>query len=206
MALPTVDEIRNIFLEGYDITTSIASDSFIERRRDKVVVPFVENFIRTSISTQQTAVEYYNGNGTTTLILNRRNIVSLTKIELVGVQDIIGTISLASIEIIPDQGILKAKTTLSEGAFFALFPKGKRNIKVTYVHGGTLDDDVAEAIGLLTAVSVLDHVGNRTGGGALGVQAFSRNYGAGSKYTNAIKSMRNEAITILNRYSSGVVG
>ena len=126
---PTADEIRNDYLEGYNITTSLMSDSRIEQFRDYDVIPMIESIIRKSMSAETTHTEYYDGNGTSILILNRRNISSLVSIELIGVQDIIGTISVAAIDIIADEGILKARTSLSEGAYFSSFPKGKKNIK-----------------------------------------------------------------------------
>ena len=154
-AIPTATECRN-HLEGYNITTSIISDAWVEEERDYVIVPFVESIIKTSLSSETTATEYYSGNGTDIIILNRRgNINSIDTIEFVDGADIVGSVSVQSVELINNEGIIKSKTNLSEGMVFTVFPKGNHNIKITYKYGNTIEDDVELAIKKLVCNSML---------------------------------------------------
>ena len=163
-AIPDADSMR-AHLEGYNITTSILSDTWIEDERDNTIVPFVEEYTG-SLSAEETKTEYYSGNGTDTLMLNRRNINSLVSIEFVRAGDLLGNISLGSIQLIASEGILKAKTNISEGLLFSLFSKGEKNIRIAYKIGGTVKDDIEMAIKKLTCVAMLTNLEGRTGGGA----------------------------------------
>lgn len=205
MALPTPAEVR-AHLEGFNITASVSSDAFITDERDNNVVPFVEGFIGASVSVVRTITEYLSGTGTTRLILNNRLATAIVSIVIVRGEDFIGNLSLNSFDLIPGEGIVKAKTNISEGMYFTLFPKGESNLKVTYTIGGTLPADLAHAIKKLTCIKVLQNIEGRTGGGELSTQGFSRNYGNLGKYSNIRKQFNNEAMNILRRYSTAVVG
>jgi hypothetical protein len=200
-------DMRN-HLEGYcEVTTSSISDAWIIDERDNTVIPYVNNFCQTDIQTEQTAVEWYSGNGTDTMILNRRNINSIVSIELVKAYNIFAGISVSSVDIISAEGILKAKTNLNEGLYVVLFPKGKDNIKITYKYGGSLPNDLKQAVKKLCCILMLDNIEGRTGGGGLGVMAYNKVYGNMGKYSNIRKRLSDQAHTILRRYSnSGVVG
>ncbi len=206
MAIPTATEARN-HLEGYQVNSSILSDGWIEDERDGNVVPYVESYTKRSISdeTEQEVTEFYSGVGTSILILNRRPVNELVNLELVR-GDELGPISVQSHEPIGSQGLLKAKTNLSEGIFFSIFPKGEKNIKVTYKYSGALPADLKMAIKKLMCVKMLQNISSRTGGGSLSTQGFSRNYGDRGKYTNAMNELSRDAHAIMNRYKSAVVG
>ena len=203
-SIPTATEIR-AHLEGYNITTSIISDAWIEDERDNSVIPMVEQIVG-SLSAEETKTEYYSGNGTDTLILNRRNINEITEIQYVNYSGELGIVSINSVELIEDQGILKAKANIDEGLYHVLFSKGNKNIKVTYKIGGTVADDIEMAVKKLCAITILDNLEGRTGGGALTVQGFSRQYGDKGKYTNIRDRLNRAAMVILRRYQTAVTG
>ena len=204
MAAPTATQIRDE-LEGYGITTTVLSDAWIERCRDEEMVPHVESITRQTYSGVAEVTEHYSGNGTSTLFLNRRPVIEVVKIETVGAV-VVANLSGAT-ELDGAQGVLKAKTNLSEGIYYPTFPKGDRNIKVTYRYG--YDDfpaDVSRAVRLLVAAKALALIGARTGGGSLSVQAHGRSYGTHGKYTDIRKEFVNSAYSILRKRMNYVVG
>lgn len=204
MSKPTASEIRG-YLEGYNITSSILSDTWIENTRDDIVIPYIERFTG-NLESEEIITEYLSGTGGDILYLSHRNINSIESIEFVRAEEIIGNISVDSVELISGEGILKARTNFSEGLNYILFPRGSKNIKVGYKIGGTIPNDIKTAIKLLTCIEILKFIEGRTGGGSLGVQAFNRQYGNKGKYTNIITSMGRNARIILNRYKTAVVG
>ena len=205
-SIPTATNCRD-YLEGYNITTAIVSDSWIEDERDNDVVPWWEGVTRMSLSAETEVTEYYSGNGDELLILNRRPVNSVSNIEYVLGTEVTGVIGGGSFEVITTEGILKAKYGFADGAYLAkLWPKGKANIKVTYKYGGSIANDVAHAIKMITCIVMLDLIEGRTGGGAIGVQAFNRNYGKMGKYNNIRMKLSQRAMAILKRYSTGIVG
>lgn len=203
--IPTATEIRD-HLEGYNITTSIISDAFIVDERDNNIIPFIESVCRTSLSAEKEVTEWYSGNGTSILILNRRNINSVSTIQLVSGEDVTAVINPASIDKILAEGILKVKSGLSEYFNWRIFPKGEDNLKITYKYGGTITGDIAMAVKKLVCSTILDNLEGSTGGGDLSTQGFSRNYGEMGKYTNIRKRLNSQAMAILNRYKTAVVG
>lgn len=205
MALPTATEIRDN-LEGYNITTSIMSDTWIINKMNRIVVPFVQNFIRRSVSAEEEITEYHSGTGRDLLLLNRRNINSIVRIELVSGTDIDATINLSSIQLIPEEGTLKVKSGINQYYNYRVFPKGEKNIKVIYKIGGTLPDDIKETIIYLTNIKMLAYIEGRTGGGDINTQGWSRNHGNMGKYTNIRNTLNQDAMAILRRYSTGIVG
>lgn len=204
MAAPTATEIRNE-LEGYGITSSILSDAWIERCRDEEVIPHIEDITGMTFDGISTVTEYYNGNGKSTLILNRRPIVAVTSIEYTN-QVTEGNLEEA-IEVVVEEGILKGVSDYNEGIYAPLFKKGDKNIKVTYTYG-TSDYQIKafRAIKNLVAAKMLLNVGNRTGGGDLTVQAFSRSYGPNGKYTHKMKELIASGYSLLRQWMTGVVG
>jgi hypothetical protein len=202
--IPTATKCRE-YLAGYGINTEVLSRDWIDDERDTNVIPFVEHMVGASISTEETFVEYLNGTGKDVLFLSRRNVSEITEVKLVSGGDIDGTLSLSSIELIGDLGEIKAIAGLSEYYFTRKFPRGQKNIKITYKAGGTLDADVAMAIKKLTCVTMLDMIEGQTGGGNLAVQAYSKQYGDMGKYTNIRKRLSKQAMAILNRKKTSVV-
>lgn len=206
MAKPTATEIR-AFLEGYDITTSYLSDPWIEARRDNFIIPQVEKVIRRKVEGTESVTEYVSGTGQSILILSRKPINSVTSIEYVTGGDYDSTIGLGGIEVLSEEGILKSVTNITEGGYNIIFAKGEKNIKVTYTIGSdTIEGDLKEALIYLSAEQLLGFIGARTGGGALTVQGFSRNFGERGKYQDIRNDLKRQAFGLLRKYTTGLVG
>jgi hypothetical protein len=205
MSLPTATEIRN-FLEGYGITSEVLNDSWIEGERDDTIIPYVEGILGYSISTVEEKVEYLSGTGTDILIMNRKNIVSLTSIEFVRGGDVYSRIDIGSVDVISEKGILKAKVGIPEFYDYTIFPKGNNNIKIKYNVGGALTNEVRKAIIKLCCIVILNNIEGRTGGGDLTVQGFSRSHGKAGRYHNIRSRLHAEAMYVISRKASSVVG
>jgi|GEM_PF-4901652 len=203
--IPTALEIRN-YLQGYNMTDCIISDEWIEEARDFEVIPFIEKQARTNLTAEETVEEYHNGISWDRIILDRKNAISLVSVKLVSGEDISGVIDLSALELIQGAGIVKVKSGLSEYYNYRTFPKGNDNIKITYKCGGVVNNDLALAIKKLTCVLILDLIEGRTGGGSLTVQSFGRDYGNMGKYSNIRKRLYYQAMNIIRRYSTAVVG
>lgn len=206
MALPVVKDIRD-FLEGYNIDGKILSDKWIENRMNGFVLPAIERMTKQSFNAIDTVTEYYNGNGTNILILNRRPIVSVVSVTYVLGSNVQGFIDLSRIEKILEEGILKSKANYDETYMLPIFAKGKRNIKIVYTYGyASPPDEIKEAIIYLVCEQALGFVGARTGGGSVGVQGFNRSYGDRGKFTDIRNDLARQAHFILSRFMSRVVG
>lgn len=204
MAAPTATEIRDE-LEGYGITTAVLSDAWVERCRDEKVIPHIEDITGLTFDGITTVTEYYSGTGKSTLMLNRRPIVDVISLEYTN-QVTEGNLEEA-IEVIASEGILKGISDYNEGLYAPLFKKGDKNIKVTYTYGTSdYPTKVFGAIKSLVAAKMLNNVGNRTGGGDLMVQAFSRGYGPNGKYTHKMKDLVAEGYALLRHWMTGVTG
>lgn len=204
MAEPTVNEIRSL-LEGYGLDVTVLTDSWIELCRDEEIIPHVEDITRMKFSEVTTVTEYYNGNGKSVLILNRKPIVAITNIEEVGAL-VAGNLN-DSVELIAAEGIIKVKTNYGEGIYGPIFRKGDKNIKVTYTYGlSDYPDRVKRAIKNMVAAKALALIGARTGGGSLTVQSHGRNYGSHGKYTDIRKELVASAYALLKPYLTGVTG
>lgn len=203
--LPTPADAR-AYLEGYCTSSALISDAWITDERDGNIVPMVNDFCRTNIGTPQTVTEYYSGHGDKILVLNRRNITSLVKVELIAAYNIIGPFSMNSLILEPNEGLLICRGNVMEGIYLSYFPRGERNIAVTYTYGGVLPDDLAMAVKKLLCASILKQLSSRTGGGDLTVQGFGRRYSNQGKYGIYIKQLTSDGMMIMRRYYSGVVG
>lgn len=204
-AIPTVQDMRD-HLEGYCITNTVLSDQWITDERDLTVVPYVEQAIRRSLSQEEEITEYISGTSEGTVMLSRRDINSLVSIELVHHSDFDSHISLNSVILIPEKGIVKSVANFPEYSYSRVFPKGNNNIKIVYKVGGTIPNDIEMAIKKLTCILMLDNIEGRTGGGSLAVQAYRRDFGSKGRYTHIRKRLSLHAMTILRRYTSSVVG
>jgi len=197
---------------GSDVTLTITYYSFISNywlglRRDNFVIPFIEKHAKTSLSGETQVTEYYSGNGTNILMLNRRNIESLDAIEYVVGDSTLNTINIQSVELISSQGILKAKSNIIESWNYPVFFKGEKNIKVTYSYGeATCPDDLGEAVIYLVCEQALGVIEGQTGGGDVGIQAYNRGYGPRGKFSHVRSDLARKAYNIISTYSSGVVG
>lgn len=204
MAAPTATQIR-AKLEGYGITVTVLSDSWIEDCRDNEIIPHIEDITGMVFDGEASITEYYNGTGGNKLILNRKPVNSITEITVVG-SVLEGDLS-SLVELIQEEGIIRLNSVFSEGVYGPVFPRGIKNVKVTSMYG---TDDypsvVASAIKNLVAAKMLNVIGSRTGGGSLGVQAFNRNYGSHGKWTDIRKELVSTGYSLLRRYMTGVVG
>lgn len=204
MAAPTATEIRSE-LEGYGITTAVLSDAWVERCRDEEVILHIEDITGLTFAGISTITEYYSGTGQSTLMLNRRPVVAVTSIEYTN-QIVEGNL-VDAVELIAEEGIIKAISNRQEGVYNWLFRRGTKNIKVTYTYGTSdYPTRIFRAIKKLVAAKMLVHVGNMTGGGDLSVQAFSRGYGPNGKYTHKMKELVSAGYALLKKDTTGVVG
>jgi len=205
--LITVAEIREL-LEGYCIDNSIVSDQFITDRRDKYVIPVIINGrLGLSINGNETKEVYVNGTGKDVLMLPDKGILELLDIQYVNTQSVY-TPSLANFILISSEGILKAKYNFNESYIDPVFPKGTRNIKITYTVGfedANIPADLNELIGYLTVIEILTWIEGRSGGGNVTSQAFSRNYGDLGKYTNIRRQLTQRCNLMIANYRSYTV-
>lgn len=204
MAAPTATEMRAI-LESYGITTEVLTDAWLESCRDDEIIPHVKDITRMTFEGEGTITEYYNGNGKSVLILNRRPVNEVTNIETVGAI-VVGNLVNAT-ELIGNEGMIKARTNYNEAIYGPIFPKGDKNIKVTYTFGYVdYPNDIKRAISLLVDAKALALIGARTGGGSLTVQAHSRNYGPGGKYSDIRAEFIASGYGLLKKYMTAVTG
>lgn len=203
MAVPTENEIRDL-LEGYGVDNTVLSNEWIENCRDNEIIPHVEEITKMVFSAEQEISEYYSGTGKPTLILNRRPVNEIVSIQVVGSVSLIPS---STFTLIGSEGIVRLSNNFSEGVRGPLFPKGSKNILVTYKYG-TADypEIVKSAIKNLVAAKMLNLIGARTGGGSLSTQAFNRSFGTHGKYSDIRKELVSSAYSYLRKYMTGVVG
>src|SRR5512137_1060087 len=183
----------------------VVSDKWIQDRIDQLIIPFVKRITRQSFDGIQEITEYYDGTGSPIMVLRRRPIVQLMKISYTNVDANLYYLTPNAMQIIYDEGILKAKANFNESSYIPIFYKGVRNIRITYTYGyATCPKDVAEAIMRLAASEVLGHIAGKTGGGNVGVQGFSPNYGENGKYTQPRKDLVKTANALLRPYMTGM--
>lgn len=207
MAKPTTTEIRN-FLEGYCIDTNNISNSWIEARRDNFVIPFIERITRIAFSGVQTYADYVSGNGTNILFLPRRNCITLISVKYVLGGDNQRVLNLANLEFIAQEGILKAKRNAVETWIMPVFPKGDRNMLVTYTAGYddiSMPADIKESIIYRTASMILTFISSRSGGGDITIEGYSKSYGSRGKYGQIRDEIDRMSENILRKYITGVV-
>jgi len=206
--IPSVQDIR-AFLEGYCLTPDVISDAWVEARRNNFVVPYIEAKIGMPLGSTEQKTQIVSGTGSQVLILPHRPIVSLDSISYINVDPATMTITLASVEIIEKEGILRSKANFNEGNDRSpVFVRGNRNIRVIYTVGWTtIDPILCEAIMAFTAERMLANIASRTGGGSsLSMQSYSRNYGDLGKYGDARKDLAKIGYAGLKLYMTGVVG
>lgn len=193
-----------ITLTYYTETT----DEWIANRRDNFVIPYIENAIGMTISSESEIEEYYSGNGSSILMLNRRPVNSIENISYTSIPSETQTGNLLqSVELISEEGILKSKTNFNEGSYDPIFAKGVNNIKVTYKYGySSTPNDICELVTIMVAKKILVYIGARTGGGSVSQSSYNRNFGNRGKYTDLINELDKEIYVILRKYSTGVVG
>lgn len=184
---------------------TVLSDNWIQDRITKRILPWVTAKTRQSFQGVQSVTEYYDGTGSPIMVLRRKPIVSLTSISYTNVDSNLYYLTPSAMQIINDEGILKAKANFNESSYIPIFFRGDRNIRITYTYGyDTTPPDVNEAIALLTADVCLEHLASKTGGGNLTVQAFARDFGEEGRWSIHRKNMVKQAYALLRKYISGM--
>jgi hypothetical protein len=206
--IPAVIEMRSM-LEGYGISETVLSDDWFVRMRDNFVIPWMESKIGQSlgVASAEQKTEYVSGTGSKLIILSRRPIVDLVSISYTNVQNDQYVISINSVVVLADEGIIIAKSDFGEGVINPLFARGTKNIKVIYTYGYVnVPSLLRQAIICLTCEKALGQVANRTGGGNLSVQGFSRNHGNRGKWDNIRNELARDGISALKSFLTGTVG
>lgn len=207
-SLPTAADVR-AELENYvGVDSSLVTDTWITNRLTKFVIPWVEKKIKTPLTAGSIqTTEFLSGTGSSILILSHKPILSIDAMIFVSAVNM-PNLSLSNITYDPAEGFIKAKGVADElGGSGYMFPRGQKNIRVTYTYGfGTLPDDLMQALIYLTAEAVLGHIEGMTGGGSPTANSFSKSYGNRGKYTNIRNDLARMALTILKSYWTGVVG
>jgi len=85
---------------------------------------------------------YHDGTNTEELFLNHRGIRELISIQIIQGMILNYIIDISSVFLIAEEGVLRIKqlTSVSIGTIRAVFPQGRRNIKVTFRIGYELDE------------------------------------------------------------------
>lgn len=194
MAFPTATDIRN-FLEGYGITATQLSDTWVEDCIENRVVPFIERKIRSKLDTTESVTVYLNGNDSKALLLPTKCINSITDVQVLG-NDYSSTYYITNYILDSRAGILRRNLA---------FPKGVENIVVTYVTGfSPIPENLNQAIIMLSAEHCLTVIGSRTGGGNKNIQSYGTSYGERGKYTEIRNDLTRLSIDILRQYMTGV--
>jgi hypothetical protein len=205
--IPTAQEIRDE-LEGFCAENTILSDVWVTNKRDGFVIPWIEKKTKLSFSGVEIVQDYYDGNGENYLLLNRKPVNSVTRVEYIDSVNFTRELTLTSFTLIPDAGILKGVRTeylLSNN--YPIFPRGNRNIRVTMSVGyaaNAIPVEIAEVIKYLTAEKMLANLEGRTGGGDTNIQGYGKSYGSMGKYTNMRNDLTRSALSLLAPYFTGV--
>lgn len=201
----TVDGSGSILATEY----CFVSADWINARIANNVIPNIEKLIRTKVDEEKEYTETHSGEGSTVLILDRKNIKELVRIDIITNNFSNTFVSIENIELLGKEGLLKAKHNFEEVyGLYPIFPRGNKNIQITFIVERPLDTDaIHEAIILIACDVVLGFVGGRTGGGAsLGIQSYNRQYGDRGKWTDTRREFVRQAMGLLAPWMTGVVG
>lgn len=187
---------------------SIVSSGWVIDHMNNFVIPWMEKKTRQSFYTTTQEEEIYSGNGTTTLVLNRRPVISVEQIRYLVRETYYGAVDVTLIEVIGNEGIIRSlETTSIETTAVPIFPKGKYNIAVTYTYGyANLPEMLQTAIKFFVCESILGQIADRTGGGNISTQGWNRNWGERGKYTNIRNDLARKGLVAMQEYMTGVVG
>lgn len=201
--VPSVPEIRE-YLNGYCLTECKMPNLWISKRRD-VVIRWLETVTRLPIGRTAEFTEYVSGTDSGLIWLSRKPVNQLVSLQYV-ISPGVFSPSISAVELISEEGVLKAKPNLEEGRN-PIFPSGKYNIRVTYEAGAdTVPEDIYEAIMALTCEKILASMGARDGGGpSRSVGGYTRNYGNMGKYGDARKELARWGLRLCKKYMTGVV-
>jgi hypothetical protein len=194
-------------LECYGIDSTVLSDTWIENRIKNFIGPWVQRVTRMSFGGTTQVSEYYSGNGSSTLILNRRPLISVDEIFLVSYNDVDTRLGIGNVVLLKDEGILKAVGVFENYPYISIFPKGQNNVKITYTYGfATPPNEIKEAMTNFCAEQALGLIGNRTGGGDLTTQGYNRQYGSRGKYTIIRNDLARQGHALIQPYITRVIG
>lgn len=194
------------FLEGYGITNITLSPTWLQKRLDGFIIPYVERITGMAFDGEENITEYLSGSGEGILMLSRKNATSLVSIAYVQGGDVVSEIGLGGVQLI-EGGIIKAVSNVYEGGTSTIFRRGNRNVKIIYKVGESdYPSDVKEAMLYLAAEQALGFIGARTGGGSISVQGFSRTFGERGKWQDIRNDLKRQAMFLLNKYKTHVVG
>jgi len=183
---------------------NVLSDNWIQNRITNRILPWVTAKTRQSFQGVQTVTEYYDGTGSPLMILRRKPIVQLISISYTNVDSNLYYLTPSAMQVIADEGILKAKANFNESSYIPIFFRGDRNIRIMYSYGyNTCPGDIGEAIAMLTADVCLEHIASKTGGGNLTVQAFTRDFGEAGRYSTHRKNLTKQAWALMKPYMTG---
>lgn len=203
MAAPTSTDVYTE-LEGYGITTDVISPAWITAKINNIVIPFIEKTCRQTFQAETTYDEYYDGLGTSVLVLRRRPVNSVVAVYVVGAI-INDSFNITNIELDTAGGSLKVKSSEDNYLSTTVFPRGIKNLRVIYKAGfAAMPDDIKQAVIFFACELALGNIANRTGGGNLSTQGFSRQFGNRGKYSSARNDFKRLAMDILKRYSTGI--
>jgi hypothetical protein len=209
MAILIAQDVRDE-LEGYCLDKDMLSDAWIERCRDRTVVPYVERIIDFPIASpgQGRTTEYRSGTGSSIVILSRRPVLQVHSVTLVTNPSNWIYVSPTAMEVIVDEGIIKLRTVLEAWtSYVPAFPRGKDNIKIDYSYGyAVVPDDIKDCVIKLVASYALGFIGSRTGGGNVNVPGIGRSYGTRGKFGDIRLEMERYAASVLRKYATGTKG
>jgi hypothetical protein len=202
---PGPSDVRAL-LEGYGIDATVLGDGWFSDVLANEVAPIIERVCRQRFDAIETVVEYYDGTGSSVLVLRRRPVVRLLNLSYTNVDSNLYYLTPSAMQVIGDEGILKAKANFNESTYTPIFWKGQRNLRVTYQVGwATCPHDVAQAMKYFVAEAALGHVADQTGGGGLTVQGYGRDYGRRGRYTNVRNSLARRGYALLRKYMTGTI-
>ncbi len=207
MTIPAPQDVRD-YLDGYGLPSSndVISDAWIINRINNFIIPLIEKATKLKFDDGNTQyTDYLSGTGSAILTLNRRPIKDLISIKLIQSNSFYWAVSLSSIEVIHDKGMLKAKSLVEDTSLQSwVFPRGNRNIKVVYTAGfdsSNLPSDLHEMILYMAVDQVLMILASRTGGG----NVPNKTFGNRGRYTEIRNDLARQIHYILSQYADGVI-
>ncbi len=154
---------------------------------------------------------YHDGTNTEELFLNHRGIRELISIQIIQGMILNYIIDISSVFLIAEEGVLRIKqlTSVSIGTIRAVFPQGRRNIKVTFRIGYELNELPARlynALRLFTGSElIIKKQGLQGNISSFSIQGYSEGL-ATPGLTSTIQQLKAQAMRELKGYVSHVVG
>ena len=183
---------------------AVVTDQWFQNALNGEVLPLIQRWCRQTFNAIQTYVEYYDGTGSSILVLRRKPVVALINLSYTNVDSNLYYLTPSAMQIISDEGILKAKANFNESTYTPIFWKGQKNLRVTYTAGfASCPVDIATAILYLLAESALGIIADQTGGGGLSIQGYNRDYGKRGRYSNIRNTLARKAYSLLRLYMIG---